>query len=246
MCRLSPQLCHVLLLHRHVISRPEAREVATDISLERVTKRLSRRSSPPEDILRFAKIGERDPTGEDDVDEHQRPLCRRVDEDVAWRVVRPVIVELQRIAAYAQGHGARERVARNRPVRVYLALQQRCDIFVGVELGPLVQDHCTRMISVVVTVDGIGHCRRRHRPDGPEDVVPDGRRGIDGDDTVRGDEEHHLVEAVGQPEQAVLDLLDEVPDFRDGRAFRRRRHGSGGRHACGPSHSGRRGEGTQQ
>jgi hypothetical protein len=54
--------------------------------------------------------------------------------------------------------------------------------------------------------------------DGAPDVVPDRRRRVEQDDTVRGGEKSRLVGAVGDPVEVPLDTADVVAVLVDSRS----------------------------
>jgi hypothetical protein len=97
------------------------------------------------------------------------------------------------------------------------------------------------VVGVMVAVDGVGNSCLGYARDGARDVVPDGGRRVNGDDPVGGDEEDHLVKAVGQPVGPLGDLLDEVAGLGDGRPFRWRRDWRGRRRRASGGRRGRRG-----
>jgi hypothetical protein len=57
--------------------------VAPDVCVERIAERLRRGFEPARDVLRLREVGERNPAGEHDIDEHEDPLCGQIDKNVA-------------------------------------------------------------------------------------------------------------------------------------------------------------------
>ncbi len=110
--------------------------------------------------------------------------------------------------------------------RVVLAQQQATRVLVTDARDVFVEQRGgTRVVGVVVGVnevrDLIRHAvGRGDLIDGPLDIVADGRRRVEHDDTVRGRQERGLVGAVGDPVEVALDPPDVVPLLVEGRTQR--------------------------
>ena len=55
------------------------------------------RLNPTGDVCRLRQFLERDPTGEDDVYQHQHALLGGIDKEVSWLMVGPFVVQLQNL-----------------------------------------------------------------------------------------------------------------------------------------------------
>ena len=89
-----------------------------------------------------------------------------------------------------------------------------------------------------MAVDDLGDRLPRYPRDRPKDVVAEGRRRVDRDDPLVRDEEHALVGAVTEPEDAVGDLVDDVPLLGHRRALGDLGHGVRSRLAPPPRRCG--------
>src|SRR5262249_16912791 len=123
-----------------------------------------------------------------------------------------LVVQLQDLVAGAQRVVVLEGARGQRPVGVIDPAQEAGRFRVGDAHRVVRVEHGRAdVIGMHVAVDDMRDRLAGYFTDGAQDVVPDGRRGIYGDHTLAGREEHHLVDAVGQVVEAGTDLLDQVP-----------------------------------
>ena len=107
-----------------------------------------------------------------------------------------MVGQVQDVFAGMDGQVTVERDIGERAVRVVRLPQQVGDLRVCVEAGSLVEDHRAGMVGMVVAVDGMRDAGVGDRRYGPQDVVPNGGRGVYRHDSFGSCHEDHLVEAV--------------------------------------------------
>src|SRR6266516_1016750 len=82
------EVCHVLLMKRHVIAGADPAQVAADVVLPRVRERVVGRLDVALDVFREVRQVHRRPPRVDDVDKHERVVIRQMDEGEIRRVAR--------------------------------------------------------------------------------------------------------------------------------------------------------------
>src|SRR6266851_1515318 len=94
----------ILTLNPNIAGCAGAGEVASDQRVERVAQRGVVGVQVTGDVRSAAQGMERNPAGDYNVDQHQDPLPRQVDEDVAVLVVEPVVAQLNPVQPSIEGH----------------------------------------------------------------------------------------------------------------------------------------------
>jgi len=126
-------------------------------------------------------------------------------------VVQPLVLENQRLLAHLEHVSIFEGDRRYGTPGILAMGQQGRGVLVGHD-GHRGREERRRadVIRVLVAVHDVSDGLTRDARHSLEVTRPKGRERIDGDDALRGDEEHRVVGSVRQPVQAVADLLDDV------------------------------------
>src|ERR1700738_2005424 len=147
-----------------------------------------------------------------------------MDDGVVRRVIGPVPGQVDPLAPDLERAAILEGLLVRGPSRVVVTEQQTPCLLVTDAGDVLVeQRRCPYMVGVVMGVDkvvdlvGDAVCGG-DLVDGAPDVVPDRRRRVEQDDTVRGGQKGRLVGAVSDPVEVSLDSADVVPLLVDRRA----------------------------
>ncbi len=220
-------ICHVLLMQRHVVARPEPAHVAADVVLPRVRQRVRVGRDVAGDVFRQVRKVDRCPSRVDDVDEHERLVVRQVDEDVVGGVVGAVPGEVDAFAADLERPVVLERLLVGRPRGIVIAQQQPSRLLVADARHLRVeQGRRADVVGVVVRVDEVvdliaDAVGRRDLVDRALDVVADRGRCIEKHDAVRRRQERALVGAVGDAVKVPFDAADEVALLVERRPERR-------------------------
>jgi hypothetical protein len=92
--------------------------MASDERVEVVVEGLLVGLDEPRNVGRQRQVRERDPAGKDHVDQHEDPLLRSEDEDVALRVIGSRIIQAEAVVAGLDGQRVVEDPRRRRTVGV--------------------------------------------------------------------------------------------------------------------------------
>jgi hypothetical protein len=169
--------------------------VSRDEDVEVVRQRVVVRRSERGDVLGLREVAERDPSREDDVDEHEHAMLRQRHVDAAGGVRDSAVVEQQPLTADHELQRVVEGRGRHRTAWPRVAIEQRRRVTVAHERGVDREEvRGTAVVEVRVGVDDMGHRLVRDARDRVQVALTQCGRCVDGDHAVVGHDEHRLVD----------------------------------------------------